>query len=288
MNPKALYKLGYGMYVRAPYSGPVKAFGRTITKARETGTVVGLEDRNGEPWVRVHVPRGRSFTETWFPARQVRKVASKMRKPWQPLSGKHPRVWAALKREGGGDPARIRALLDNAVAEQAEVMERAQDLAPGRRTHEGADAFRRAYGDYVKARRRVEILEMLLQEVDPQTAKVEPWDANTDPWAPSAAISNPRNSAELERAMDTFEMWHEFPADRLTPVKVSSRRMPKHLVALGKVKRIDYESNKWEGRPVDYTHTTKRPYPILATDPEASALYLVGGKMKPTADGLVN
>lgn len=286
-EPKA--RLQYGMYVRAPYSGPIKAFGRTITKARETGVVVGLEDRAGEPWARVYVKRGRSFTETWFPARQVRKLASKMRKPWQPLSSKHPRVWNAIKREGGGDPARIRELLDAAVAEQAEAMERAQDLVPGRRTHEGADAFRQAYGDYVKARRRVEMLELLLQELDPRTATMQPWDRSAaDPWAAPAAIANPRNSAEFERAMDTFEMWHKFPAEMLTPVKVPSRRMPKHLVTLGKVKRIDYESNKWEGRPVDYTHKTKRPFPILATDPEARALYLVGGKMKPTADGLVN
>lgn len=99
--------------------------------------------------------------------------------------------------------------------------------------------------------------------------------------------SNP-SPRQLERATDTFRMWHEFDPTRLTPVKVPSRKMPEHLVELGRVRRIDYDSNKWEGKTVTYTHSTKRPYPVLATDPEARQLYLVGGKMRPTADGLVN
>jgi len=99
---------------------------------------------------------------------------------------------------------------------------------------------------------------------------------------------NPGGRGELERATDTFRMWHGFDPEKLVPVNVYSRRMPKHLVALGKVRRIDYDSNKWEGRTVTYTHSTKRPYPTLATDPEARSLYLVGGRMKPTADGLVH
>lgn len=288
-------RLAYGMAVRAPYSGPPSVFGRPVKRTRETGTVVGLEDRNGEPWVHVHVKRGRSYTEQWFPARMVRKRASTVRRGGaQSLDRKHPRLWAALKRETGNDPGRVRKLLDAAVAEQAEVMERAQDLAAGRRTHEGADAFRRAYAVYAKARRRVEMLEMLLREVDPRTAAVEPWDANTpDPWGPEpVAIANPRrrrgHDDELERAKGTFQMWHEFPVDRLERVKVPNKTMPRYLVKLGEVRRIDYDSNKWEGRKVSYTHTTKRPRPVLATDPDARQLYLVGGKMRPTADGLVN
>ena len=103
------------------------------------------------------------------------------------------------------------------------------------------------------------------------------------------ARSNPRPfSDELERARDTFHMWHEFDADRLERVQVPSRTIPRHLVNLGEVVRIDYKSNKWEGRPVTYTHSTKRPRPRLVTDPDARQLFIVGGKMRPTADGLIN
>lgn len=128
-----------------------------------------------------------------------------------------------------------------------------------------------------------------------QGRKPHPFTFKARPETPWPLLARPQQNprrnpgqSELERAKDTFRMWHEFDAEQLTPVKVPSRRMPKHLVALGKVRRIDYDSSKWEGRVVTYTHSTKRPYPTLATDPEARTLYLVGGKMKPTADGLVN
>lgn len=101
--------------------------------------------------------------------------------------------------------------------------------------------------------------------------------------------SNPRPfPGEMKRARDTFRMWHEFDTDRLERVQVPSRTIPRHLVNLGEVVRIDYKSNKWEGRPVTYTHSTKRPRPRLVTDPDARQLFLVGGKMRPTADGLIN
>lgn len=128
-----------------------------------------------------------------------------------------------------------------------------------------------------------------------QGRKPHPFTFKARPETPWPLLARPQQNprrnpgqSELERAKDTFRMWHEFDAEQLTPVTVPSRRMPKHLVALGKVRRIDYDSSKWEGRVVTYTHSTKRPYPTLATDPEARTLYLVGGKMKPTADGLVN
>lgn len=108
-----------------------------------------------------------------------------------------------------------------------------------------------------------------------------------NPRTRRAARRNPAD-AQLAKAKNTFEMWHEFPAKKLERVRVANKTMPKYLVRLGEVRRIDYDSNKWEGKSVTYTHTTKRPRPILATDPDARQLYLVGGKMRPTADGLVN
>lgn len=102
-----------------------------------------------------------------------------------------------------------------------------------------------------------------------------------------ARRKNPRG-AERSRAERMFQRWHEFPSNRTNKVKVPSRTIPRHVVGLGKVVRIDYISNKWEGKPVTYTHSTKRPYPELVSDPDGRQLYLVGGRMKPTADGLVN
>jgi hypothetical protein len=100
------------------------------------------------------------------------------------------------------------------------------------------------------------------------------------------AKRNPRSADDRAHAM--FQKWHDFPSDRTKRVRVPSRTIPKQVVGLGKVVRIDYISNKWEGKPVTYTHSTKRPYPELVTDPDGRQLYLVGGRMKPTADGLVN
>lgn len=100
-------------------------------------------------------------------------------------------------------------------------------------------------------------------------------------------VRNPRDG-ELERGAQTFQMWHEFPHHKITKVKVPFTRWPRHLVKLGEVVRIDYVSNKWEGKNRTYTHATRRPRPILVTDPDAKTVNLVGGAMRPTADGLVN
>ncbi len=102
-------------------------------------------------------------------------------------------------------------------------------------------------------------------------------------------VPNPRRGdGELERAERTFRMWHEFDAKTIKPVKLPRQTLPKYGVKLGEIVTIDYVSDKWEGKPVTYTHDTKRPRPQLVTDPDGEMLFIVGGKMKPTADGLVN
>lgn len=59
------------------------------------------------------------------------------------------------------------------------------------------------------------------------------------------------------------------------------------LVKLGELKEINYVSDKWTGRRVHYTHKTRKPHPILATDPAGKHLHIVGGNVRVTADGLV-
>jgi hypothetical protein len=97
-----------------------------------------------------------------------------------------------------------------------------------------------------------------------------------------------RNASERQRAARAFETWHEFKPHRVTKIKVPFTRWPKHVVKLGEVVRIDYRSPKWEGRSRTYTHTTRKPRPILVSDPDFRSVNLVGGAMRPTADGLVN
>ena len=115
------------------------------------------------------------------------------------------------------------------------------------------------------------------------------WDERVNPRA-RRPRSNPfgEPASEREQAEKFFRTWHEYDTTRTKRVRVPHTRMPKHVVQLGEVVRIDYISPKWEGKRVTYTHQTKRPYPLLVSSPDAAQLYLVGGKMKPTADGLVN
>jgi hypothetical protein len=84
----------------------------------------------------------------------------------------------------------------------------------------------------------------------------------------------------------TYQMWHEFDPHRVTRMKGPDRLIPRTLVKLGDIRSIDYISDKYEGRPVTYTHQTDRPRPVLATDPDGRNLHIVGGRIKITADGL--
>jgi hypothetical protein len=108
----------------------------------------------------------------------------------------------------------------------------------------------------------------------------------------AAARSNPRSALAGARAM--AKMWHDSPrwAPRARKVKVPPR--PKALAALGDLVSVVYRSNKYagtpdnpSGRPQLHEHRTKRPHPVLAADPDGH-IHIVGGRMVPTADGLVN
>jgi hypothetical protein len=67
------------------------------------------------------------------------------------------------------------------------------------------------------------------------------------------------------------------------------------MVRLGELEALVYRSDKWAGGPDNprgkqllYEHTTQRPRPVLATDPDGRDFFIVGGKMRVTADGLVH
>lgn len=97
----------------------------------------------------------------------------------------------------------------------------------------------------------------------------------------------PNPESEVRRARRTFRKWHEFDAHRVTRVKAPAR-IPKTMVKLGDLVSVVYRSNKYTGKPTLYEHKTKRPQPVLATDPDGREVHIVGGNMKVTADGLVN
>jgi hypothetical protein len=103
-----------------------------------------------------------------------------------------------------------------------------------------------------------------------------------------APKANPRPSNELSRAKKTFRKWHEFDATKAKRMKGPGRTIPKTLVKLGDLVSVVYESDKYTGKRELYEHKTKRPHPVLATDPDGRNVHIIGGKMKVTADGLVN
>jgi len=101
-------------------------------------------------------------------------------------------------------------------------------------------------------------------------------------------LSPKPNPTELARAKKTFRKWHEFDATKAKRMKGPSRTIPKTLVKLGDLVSVVYESDKYTGKRELYEHKTKRPHPVLATDPDGRNVHIIGGKMKVTADGLVN
>jgi hypothetical protein len=98
---------------------------------------------------------------------------------------------------------------------------------------------------------------------------------------------NPRS--EKERAAAQFQKWQDRPDARGRWSRMKGpERVPKHMAALGSLVEVVYESNKYDGKKKLYKHRTKRPRPVLATDPDGRHVFVVGGNMKVTADGLVN
>jgi hypothetical protein len=105
-------------------------------------------------------------------------------------------------------------------------------------------------------------------------------------YKPGSRIArNPRGIRE--RAASTFRRWHEFDPKRIVKVGGPPRRIPSTLVKLGDMTEIIYRSAKYDGEAKTYSHKTGRPHPVLATDPDGLHLYIVGGKLRVTADGLV-
>jgi hypothetical protein len=107
------------------------------------------------------------------------------------------------------------------------------------------------------------------------------------------ANRNPRES-ELARARRTFRRLNETDPGKLTRER-GARNAPRVAVKLGELVSFRYRSDKYagskdnpHGKTMLYEHTTRRPRPVLATDSGGREVHIVGGRMHPTPDGLVN
>lgn len=96
-----------------------------------------------------------------------------------------------------------------------------------------------------------------------------------------------RGGSDLERARQTYAMWSELEPGQVTRHKAPAR-VPRVAARLGELVSVTYRSNKYDGKMRLYQHETKRPRPVLVTDPDGRDVFIVGGKMQVTADGLVN
>jgi hypothetical protein len=101
------------------------------------------------------------------------------------------------------------------------------------------------------------------------------------------ARQNPRSPKA--GALHQFQRWQDRSNARGSWKKLRApARIPTHMAGLGELVAIEYRSNKYDGKPKVYRHRTKTPRPMLATDPEGRDVFVVGGHMKVTPDGLVN
>lgn len=82
-----------------------------------------------------------------------------------------------------------------------------------------------------------------------------------------------------------FHLFHRFPAPAM--IRMPCRRlMPKVLVKLGQLRGLIYSSDKGKkGCPRTYIHFMETP-PLLASDPEGTQLYIVGGRYRVTPRGI--
>ena len=98
----------------------------------------------------------------------------------------------------------------------------------------------------------------------------------------------------MDQARDTFRRLNEMEPGKVTKVR-APRGLKGAAVKLGEVVSIVYASDKYAGSADNpsgktqlYEHKTKRPRPVLATDTSGREVHIVGGRMHPTPDGLVN
>jgi hypothetical protein len=279
-----------GERVSVPYTGRSSYFGRKTKRTREHAIVEGYVREGDELRVQVRVHRGRQVEDHVFPEADVRRLPRSSRAV---LSSRAPQLRARLERQIAGDPARVAAMLEQASQDFDAADARAHVVYP----QWGTQPTR----EYVNLRSRMHRLQERINMLGLIQEKLAPrLPATEDHWRVANArrrrmLANPgRYGSEYARGVQTFKKWHGFAPHRLTRVK-APRRIPRTMVRLGELYSVVYRSDKWagsadnpQGRKILYEHTTQRPRPVLATDPAGRDLFIVGGKMRVTAGGLVH
>jgi hypothetical protein len=213
----------------------------------------------------------------------------KVRLELKSLRSRHAAALSAVEK--------ARADLDCAEAQAKQAQPHAGEAA--------SPEYLRLRSKMRKLNTEIEAQSAIASELEIQDpAYVDPWALPQPAWAaPSPnvraagvrgkASGNPMESV-IARARRTFRRLNENEPGRITRVR-TARGAPRVLAKLGELVSFQYRSNKYagtrdnpHGKTQLYEHRTQRPHPVLATDPSGREVHIVGGRMHPTPDGLVN
>ncbi len=89
----------------------------------------------------------------------------------------------------------------------------------------------------------------------------------------------------VERANELFERWAGYGPGETLLLLAPPGRLREH----GRVKRLDYGSDKWTARRNEYTHTFDQPPKLWISGKKSApgAIALTGGQMRIEKEGLI-
>lgn len=90
----------------------------------------------------------------------------------------------------------------------------------------------------------------------------------------------------MDQARSLFRSFHSFPPSRLRRSRCG-RTAPELMVQLGQLKGLIYSSDRGRcGSPRTFVHFLETPA-TLASNPEGTQLYILGGRYRVTRKGIV-
>jgi len=90
----------------------------------------------------------------------------------------------------------------------------------------------------------------------------------------------------FRQARSLFRDFHAFAPGPVFTARCE-RPAPRVMVRLGRLKGLIYSSDRGQcGRPRTFVHFMETP-PLLATNPEGTRLYILGGRYRVTRKGIV-
>jgi hypothetical protein len=90
----------------------------------------------------------------------------------------------------------------------------------------------------------------------------------------------------MDQARSLFRSFHNFPPLGLRRLRCR-RAVPKLMVQVGQLKGLVYSSDRGQcGNPRTFVHFLETPA-TLASNPEGTQLYILGGRYRVTRNGIV-